>query len=220
MDPTSHELKSSTRPGDAPGDDLAPLNFGAAAAIAGDRKALENLWRDHRRWVAAILLAHKPRWADLEDLLQEVAVALVRKVGEIREPGAIKPWLRTVAINAAHAAARPGSHRAQSAGMAREDTTRPGFDEGTTADELPAPLRLGAMQEAGGLLDLASRLPDGYREPLLLKAVQGLSYREIGRILNLPETTIETRIARARRQVREWVAQRENAGASDGGAPE
>jgi predicted RNA polymerase sigma factor len=33
--------------------------------------------------------------------------------------------------------------------------------------------------------------------------VQGMSYREIGRVLGLPETTIETRIARARRMLRE-----------------
>jgi RNA polymerase sigma-70 factor (ECF subfamily) len=53
---------------------------------------------------------------------------------------------------------------------------------------------------------LAGELPDGYREPLLLKAIQGLSYREIGRILGLPETTIETRIARGRRMLRELAS--------------
>jgi DNA-directed RNA polymerase specialized sigma24 family protein len=36
-----------------------------------------------------------------------------------------------------------------------------------------------------------------------LKAVHNLSYREIGLVLGLPETTIETRIARARRMLRE-----------------
>ena len=44
-----------------------------ASAITGDRDALRAVWAEHRRWVAAILLAHKPRQADLEDLLQTVA---------------------------------------------------------------------------------------------------------------------------------------------------
>ncbi len=61
-------------------------------------------------------------------------------------------------------------------------------------------------------MDLASQLPDGYREPLLLKALHDLSYREIGEILDLPETTIETRIARGRRQLRELAAKREEMG--------
>jgi predicted RNA polymerase sigma factor len=43
----------------------------------------------------------------------------------------------------------------------------------------------------------------GFLEPLILKAIQGMSYREIGRVLNLPETTIETRIARGRKMLRE-----------------
>jgi RNA polymerase sigma-70 factor (ECF subfamily) len=50
---------------------------------------------------------------------------------------------------------------------------------------------------------LAMNLDEGYREPLLLRCVQELSYREIGEILGLPETTVETRIARGRRMLRE-----------------
>jgi len=60
-------------------------------------------------------------------------------------------------------------------------------------------------EEAARLLDLARKLPDGYREPLLLKSVQGLSYRQIGNILGIPETTVETRIARGRKQLREMA---------------
>lgn len=163
------------------------------AAIDGDEQSLQGLWRRHRRWVAAILLAHKPRWADLDDLLQDVAVSVVRKVGEVRDPRAIRPWLRTVAINAAHAAARSGNRR-------KSDTT---LHEDEPREARPAVGRSADLEEGRRLMRLAMDLPDGYREPLLLKAVHNLSYREIGQILGLPETTIETRIARGRRQLRE-----------------
>ena len=60
-------------------------------------------------------------------------------------------------------------------------------------------------------------LPDGYREPLFLKAVQGLSYRNIAEILGLPETTVETRIARARRMLRDAAsASGDTAGSTPG----
>jgi RNA polymerase sigma-70 factor (ECF subfamily) len=55
-------------------------------------------------------------------------------------------------------------------------------------------------------MKLAFELPDGYREPLLLKAVEGLSYRQIGEIMDLPETTIETRVARGRRMLRDLAS--------------
>jgi RNA polymerase sigma-70 factor (ECF subfamily) len=185
----------------APGVDAAPSSSAFEAAIAGDAAALNRVWQENRRWVAAILLAHKPRWADLEDLLQEVALSLVRKVREVRDPRALKPWLRTVAMNAAHAAARSGRKRAKDLTMDTE-MEQPFVRPGSAAPE-----QVSEREEGRRLLELAARLPDGYREPLLLKAVQNLSYREIGEILGLPETTVETRIARGRKQLRDLAMQ-------------
>jgi len=84
------------------GDGQSP----AAAAVRGDPAAVREVWQEHLRWVAAILLAHKPREMELDDLLQEVAAIVVAKVGELRDAGALKPWLRTVAISVARTAAR------------------------------------------------------------------------------------------------------------------
>lgn len=175
----------------------------AAIAASGDPASVRRLWEANRRWVAAILLAHKPRWADLEDLLQEVALAMVRKVGELRDPGALRPWLRTVAINAAHAAAR-GSKRRVGQELFAEGSDQ--GHEGRTRDFTPAPEALADHEHGRLLMQLAFELPDGYREPLLLKAVEGLSYRQIGEIMDLPETTIETRVARGRRMLRDLAA--------------
>lgn len=175
--------------GDGQGGDVS-------AAIAGDRDALRRVWQEHRRWVAAILLAYKPRGADLDDLLQLVAVQLVRKVGEVREPGAFRPWLRVVAINAARAEGRKASRNGALLRLARDrETPPPGHAAGDPAER----------EEAGRLLGLAAQLPDAYREPLLLRCVRGMSYRQIGAVMDLPETTIETRIARGRRMLREMA---------------
>lgn len=166
-------------------------------AIEGDAESIDKVWRRHRRWVAAILLAHKPRWADVDDLLQEVAVAVVRKIGDVRDPRAVRPWLRTVAVNVAAAAARSGARRAKD--VQGDDTLTPVVSE----DDVE---RRHEISQGRRLLELAAELPEGYREPLLLKAVHNLSYREIGHIMELPETTIETRIARGRRQLRELAS--------------
>lgn len=170
--------------------------------MRGEQEALRELWAQHRRWVAAIILAHKPRWVDLEDLLQDVAATFVRKVGELRDSAAIKPWLRTVAINAARAAAREGNRREPGRATSLQLTAADG-----SALHQPA-ARVGGVdtdgkEEASRLMSLAMELPEGYREPLLLKCLHDLSYRQIGEIIGLPETTVETRIARGRRMLRE-----------------
>lgn len=167
------------------------------AAIRGESEAIRRLWEHHRRWVAAILLAHKPREIELEDLLQDVAMTLVRTIGELRDESAFKPWLRTVSINAARAAGRKAStHRRCFVQSPTPDASDEGLDGRARPDE-------SVSEEAHRLLALAMELPEGYREPLLLRAVRGMSYRAIANLLGLPETTIETRIARGRRLLRE-----------------
>jgi RNA polymerase sigma-70 factor (ECF subfamily) len=182
--------------------DTSSTPFSPALSLTpSDHEELQRLWEENRRWVAALLLAHKPRWADLDDLLQEVAATLVSKGHEIRDAGTLKPWLRTVATNIARLAARRGKLRLHGSLDAAEEDNPTGGPADTT--ELRPAHAATRTEEASRLLELAKQLPDGYREPLLLKSVQDLSYRQIGHILDIPETTVETRIARARKQLRE-----------------
>ena len=167
------------------------------AAIRGESEAIRRLWEHHRRWVAVILLAHKPREIELEDLLQDVAMTLVRTIGELRDESAFKPWLRTVSINAARAAGRKVStHRRHFVEPPTPDASDEGRGDRTRPDEW-------VSEEAQRLMALTMEMPERYREPLLLRAVRGMSYRAIAHLLGLPETTIETRIARGRRMLRE-----------------
>jgi RNA polymerase sigma-70 factor, ECF subfamily len=170
------------------------------SAIRGEEVALRDLWNRHRRWVAAVLLAHMPKDAEVDDLLQEVAVAVVAKISGLREEAAFKPWLRAVAISIAKTSARrrqvrkSGWFKLVSFSGARDD--HPPFEHSSPS-----------MLEGRGLMALAADLPDGYREPLLLKCVQDMSYKQIGDVMGLPDTTIETRIARARKMLRERAIQ-------------
>ncbi len=190
------------------------------SAMAGDQEALGALWRGHRRWVAAILLAHKPREADLEDLLQGVAMQVCRKMNEIRDPNAFRPWLRTVAVNVARGEGRKvtrrkhGMLRLAGARQANAQSSNAGVDEQA------------CCEDAKRVLDAALELPEQYREPVLMRCLRHMSYKQISAVLELPETTIETRIARGRRMLREILALNERRAASEctsvvstGGAP-
>jgi DNA-directed RNA polymerase specialized sigma24 family protein len=57
-------------------------------------------------------------------------------------------------------------------------------------------------RDARETLALLSQLPPQYAEPLILQATQGLSQRQIAALLDVPETTVETRLARGRRMFR------------------
>jgi RNA polymerase sigma-70 factor (ECF subfamily) len=188
-----HALDHDVRPAEVA--DLAEARLHARAA-QGEVEAIESVWRRNRRWIAAVLAAHAPRGVEIEDLLQEVAATFLAKAREIRDAASVRGWLRVVAVNEARMAARDR-------GIERKSLARFAASwRGESADRH-------AAAEARETLELLARLPAQYAEPLLLQAGQGLSQREIAEILDVPETTIETRLARARRMLRQLVAEDE-----------
>ncbi len=180
-----------------------------AKARTGDRVAQQELWRTHRRWVAAIILAHRPSSVEVDDLMQEVAVKLISKMDSLREDSSFRPWLRQITLNVCRGSARslrPTLHFAQ--GESPDD----GASEGAfiampaSTDETATEL-VSRNDAAQRLMEQVKSLPPEYREPLLLRCIRSLTYQQISEILNLPVTTIETRLARARRMLREEVGE-------------
>ncbi len=185
---------------DSQGDEVRSL---VVAAGGGDGEALRELWRLRRGLVGAVVLAHLPRGVEAEDVVQEVAALFVRGVGSIRDPGAFDPWIRRVAVNAARDAGRAAS---RSSGLV-SGLALNGSVSGSSVGGAWAGSVSGA-EEGRRLLELARELPEDYREPLLLRCVRGLSYRAIAHAMELPETTVETRIVRARRMLRTLALER------------
>jgi RNA polymerase sigma-70 factor (ECF subfamily) len=178
-------------------------------ASAGERDAQQELWRAHRRWVAAIILAHRPHEAEVEDLMQEVAVKFVSRLNTLREPQAFRPWLRQIVLNICRGAARslrPELHFATGAADIEDAPRDARLVQEPASPREDAPQILLAGDSARRLLEQALTLPSEYREPLLLRCLQSMSYQQIGELLGLPVTTIETRLARARRMLREELA--------------
>lgn len=163
---------------------------------------IDALWREHRRWVAAVILAHMPRDADLEDLLQDVALLMVRSIHTLHDIHAIRPWLRTIAINRSRSAARKRKVRMRLVRETENPDTISGVEIGSIAAEKDRQARL---ERGKRLIDAAQTLPPAYREPLLLRCVRGMSQKQVADVLDLPETTIETRLVRARRMIREQI---------------
>jgi RNA polymerase sigma-70 factor (ECF subfamily) len=164
----------------------------ARRAAAGDPVALHGIWHASRRWLCAVLLAHMPRGADVEDLLQEVALKFVREVRRLQEPSALASWLRAVAVNTAISHARR---------QRREGARREAPD---VVD--PATLPRAAWTPADRVRELVEHQPVDYREPLLLHGLHGLSLREIAEALQVPPATVGTRLCRARAMLRQALA--------------
>jgi RNA polymerase sigma-70 factor (ECF subfamily) len=173
-------------------------------ARQGDVAAQQTLWKQHRRWVAAIVLAHRPRTIEVEDLMQDVAVRMVSKLRTLRDPDAFRPWLRQIIINVCRGAARSLRPTLRLVNGDRDDDGPDATRAATPANDDPGAHDATAQRDTvQRVMQQVRSLPSEYREPLLLRCVRSMTYQQISAVLDLPVTTIETRLARARRMLRE-----------------
>jgi RNA polymerase sigma-70 factor (ECF subfamily) len=61
---------------------------------------LGDVYRRYGRYVAAVILRLGGRSAEIDDLMQDVFLEAARGIGKLREPGAVKAWLATIAVRA------------------------------------------------------------------------------------------------------------------------
>ena len=141
--------------------------------------------------------------ADAEDLMQETFMQAFRKWDQYEGRSAPFTWLYTIATRACYRLHR--KRAGEPARIGSLDELLP-FGE-TRLAALPADddvLGAQIQAEARSLVEAAiAALPVGFRLPLVLKDIVGLSIAEIARILDLKPATVKTRVHRARLRLRQ-----------------
>ena len=88
--------------------------------------------------------------------------------------------------------------------LERQHGHRPGagLDEEIVDERSPCPVEaLAAAENRREVHDALARLPVEHREVLVLREIEGLSYREIGVVMELPPGTVMSRLSRARERL-------------------
>lgn len=145
---------------------------------------------------------------DAEDVMQDAFLRAYRFFGGCR-PGEARPWLLRIVRNAAYDwlhANRP----AEVHGFADLDPSDP--DGAACVEDVfhapPDDPETAVLKEAERRLlnRLIAELPVEYRETVVLRDLEGLSYREIAEVAGVPVGTVMSRLSRARdRLQRAWA---------------
>ena len=169
-----------------------------AAARAGDARALRRVLEMTSGPAFRFGRGFCRDLHDAEDVTQEVLAALVRNLDGFRGDASLATWAYTVARNAC-------ARRRRRAGREslREVPLEGGAGERAPALEIPDPAgdpeREHERAELREALERAiAALPAAQREVLVLRDVEGLPAREVGRILRLGERAVKSRLHRAR----------------------
>ncbi len=168
--------------------------------LAGDERAFETLVGRYEAPLRKLVYGLVRDWALAEDVAQDAFLRAYRKASTFRGGSSVKAWLYRIAINRAYdelrRTRRKGEISLESAGVE--------LDESRTA----SPEALAAARELERHIAMAlSEMREEYRTALMLREMEGMTYREIAELLEWPLGTVQIRVHRGRLELRSRLRQ-------------
>jgi RNA polymerase sigma factor (sigma-70 family) len=173
-----------------------------AAIRAGDDHAFERLYGRYHRRIAAYVHGMVGDHARAEDVTQEVFLSALRRLRATDQPIAFKPWVYEIAKNACIDQFRR-ARRAEEVSFDADDALGSGdhrrltTTRGTPEAAVDQKLALDNLRGAFG------GLSETHHDILVMRELEGLSYRQIGDRLGMSRPAVESTLFRARRRLTE-----------------
>jgi RNA polymerase sigma-70 factor, ECF subfamily len=165
-----------------------------SAARDGDRAAFGRLYDRYARMVHGILLARVPP-REVDDLVQEVFLSALRQLHSLRDLSRFGAWLGTIARNRANDYFRKT--------IPHEKAIEPVSESQVESRAIND----AAEQGAAAILAVVRGLPESYREPLILRLVEGMTGPEIAARTGLTHGSVRVNLCRGMQLLREKLAE-------------
>lgn len=165
----------------------------------GDPEAFAQLVGRYQKMVYNLALGKTGSHHDAEEVTQTAFLKAWQSIRSFQGKAAFSSWLYRLTANAAIDLLR----QRRGPALSLDDPGLPPL-----AGRDPGPEEASLAAERRRLLWQAiDRLPEAQRTPLILREMEGLSYREIAQVLELEEGTVKSRLARARLLLRQLLAE-------------
>jgi RNA polymerase sigma-70 factor (ECF subfamily) len=167
--------------------------------LGGDETAWEEMVRLHTRHVYGLCLRFTASGAEAQDLTQDVFLRVFRTLGSFRaDEGSFATWLARVTRNLLIDHYR---RTRQDRATDSIEEQLPMLEEAGAAASI-RPDQAVAGREASEILNATlQRLSPELREAVILRDLQEMEYREIAKVLEIPEGTVKSRINRGRAEL-------------------
>ena len=173
---------------------------------AGEETAYETLLERYQQPVynLALRLLNEP--GDASDVVQEVFLKIFRNVGHFRHQSSLKTWIYRITVNEAHNQRRWFfRHRSREVGLEDE----PQEARNRVLDGTRSPFDYAFDREKHVLIETAlARINPLFREVVVLRDIEDLSYEEIADVLQISLGTVKSRIMRGREALRQELTAR------------
>jgi RNA polymerase sigma-70 factor (ECF subfamily) len=173
-----------------------------ALSLAGRERAFAEIVRRHGDALYRLALASLGNSEDALDAVQDVFVTVHGALRRFDETRPLRPWLIAIGLNRCRDLLRRRRVRRLLAFALP-------IDERTAEVPLDTPgadISAADRQELDHTVTAIAALPASLREPLILHAIENLSQAETAALLGISEKAVETRLRRARQQLRTALA--------------
>jgi RNA polymerase sigma-70 factor (ECF subfamily) len=164
-----------------------------AAARAGDDGAFHDLVDAHAERLFRLAFSLVGSAADAEDVVQETLLGAFRHMRRFEGRSTVKTWLTRILLRQA------ARHHRRRGRRAEQPLTAAGRTDGARG---AGPEHVARRLDVQAALERLSPL---HREVLVLREFGGMSYAEMAEALDVPQGTVESRLHRARREMRELL---------------
>lgn len=164
------------------------------AAREGDRAAFGDLYDRYGRMVHGILLSRVPP-REVDDLVQEVFLSALRQLHALRDISRFGSWLAAITRNRANDYFRKAIPDGKLTEPVSENQA-----ESRTSNSVEE-------QEAAMILAVIRTLPEAYREPLVLRLVEGMTGPEIAARTGLTHGSVRVNLHRGMQMLREKLGE-------------
>ncbi|WP_028356913.1 RNA polymerase sigma factor RpoE [Brackiella oedipodis] len=170
-------------------------------AQQGDKKAFSLLMLKYEQRILRLLSRLLRNPADAEDVAQETFIKAYTALPRFRSDSSFYTWLYRIAVNTAHNHLKKGKQNLHlSAEFANQDGET--FNKINTLTDEETPETQLINQEIVQTVNQAiEQLSDELREAIVLRELEGMSYKQIADVLDCPEGTVRSRIFRAREAI-------------------
>jgi RNA polymerase sigma-70 factor (ECF subfamily) len=171
-------------------------------ALGGDAEAFGELVRRWERRIFALAYGMLGREEDARDATQETFLAAFRNLRGFRGEAKVSSWLHRIAVNQCLTRQRRAKVRSESALAEEEDG----------AAQVPAPLEQSPVRVVEGRQRTAAvrralnGLPVELRQIVVMKEFEELTFREIAEVLDLPLSTVKSRLYTGLKQLQMRLA--------------
>ena len=174
-------------------------------SIVGREDSFEELVRRYQRPITNYVFRMLGNYDAALDVTQEVFIKVYNSMARYSAEYKFSTWLYKIAHNASIDYLRRNHNNVQSLEAESEDGT---YQVQYESKHLSPEQERERSEWREEIATVVKRLPSGYRELILLRHTQDLSYDEIAEVTNLPLGTVKNRLFRAREMMREIFVER------------